>query len=126
MDSTRRAIKPLEILGRWLDEAAEAQLPAPRAMTLVTATADGRPSARLVTLKRLEDDGLVFTTGLWTRKVEELRDNPAVATTFYWPALGRQARVEGHAAIAASGAGRGAVRRSASRPPVAGAGLSPG
>jgi len=93
--------EPLEILGRWLDEAAEARVPAPRSMTLVTATADGRPSARLVTLKRLEDGGLVFTTALWTRKVEELRGNPAVAAVFHWPALGRQARVEGRAEIAA-------------------------
>ena len=69
--------EPLEILGRWLDEAAEARAPAPRAMTLVTATADGRPSARLVTLKRLEDEALVFTTALWTRKADELRRNPA-------------------------------------------------
>ncbi len=93
-------LEPLEILGRWLDEAAEAEVPAPRAMTLVTATVDGRPSARLVTLKRLEDDGLVFTTALWTRKAEELRRNPAVAAVFHWPTLGRQARVEGYAAIA--------------------------
>jgi pyridoxamine 5'-phosphate oxidase len=92
--------KPFEILDRWLDEAAQAQVPAPRSMTLVTATADGRPSARLVTLKRLEDDGLVFTTALWTRKVEVLRDNPAVAAVFHWPVLGRQARIEGRAAIA--------------------------
>lgn len=92
--------EPLEILGRWLDEAAAAEVPAPRAMTLVTATAAGRPSARLVTLKRLEDDGLVFTTALWTRKAAELRRNPAVAAVFHWPALGRQARVEGRAEIA--------------------------
>jgi pyridoxamine 5'-phosphate oxidase len=92
--------EPLEILGRWLDEAAEARVPAPRAMTLVTATTAGRPSARLVTLKRLGDKGLVFTTALWTRKVEELQRNPAVAAVFHWPALGRQARIEGRAAIA--------------------------
>lgn len=69
-------------------------------MTLATTTADGRPSARLVTLKELADGALVFTTGLWTRKVEELRGNPRVAATFYWPALGRQARIEGRAEIA--------------------------
>jgi pyridoxamine 5'-phosphate oxidase len=75
-------------------------VPAPRAMTLATATADGRPSARLVTLKRLAGDALVFTTALWTRKARELRDNPRVAATFYWPTLGRQARIEGRAEIA--------------------------
>jgi pyridoxamine 5'-phosphate oxidase len=92
--------EPLELLRRWLEDAEEASVPAPRAMTLATAAADGRPSARLVSLKRLDGDGLVFTTALWTRKVGELRDNPRVAATFYWPALGRQVRVEGLAEIA--------------------------
>lgn len=91
---------PLELLGRWLEDAGAAGVPAPRAMSLATATAEGRPSARLVTLKRLTNDALVFTTALWTRKVAELRDNPRVATTFYWPSLGRQVRVEGRAEIA--------------------------
>ena len=94
------ASKPLELLGRWLEDAEAAGVPAPRAMTLATATAEGKPSARLVTLKRITDDALVFTTALWTRKVAELRDNPRVATTFYWPSLGRQVRVEGTASIA--------------------------
>ncbi len=91
---------PLELLGRWLEDAEQAGVPAPRAMSLATATADGRPSARLVSLKRLSSDALVFTTALWTRKVGELRENPRVAATFYWPALGRQARIEGRAEIA--------------------------
>jgi pyridoxamine 5'-phosphate oxidase len=91
---------PLEILGRWLGEANEAGVPAPRAMTLATVGADDRPSARLVSLKRLSDEALVFTTALWTRKAAELRDNPHAAATFYWPTLGRQVRVEGRAEIA--------------------------
>src|SRR6188768_945043 len=90
---------PVELLGRWLEDAEEAGVPAPRAMTLATATAEGRPSARLVTLKRLTGDALIFTTALWTRKVEELRNNPGVAATLYWPALGRQTRIEGRAEI---------------------------
>ena len=88
---------PLEILGRWLEEAEDAKAPAPRAMTLVTATRDGRPSARTVSLKRLEDDALVFTTALWTRKAQEIESNPQVALLFHWPALGRQVHVTGHA-----------------------------
>ena len=70
------------------------------AMTLVTSGAGGRPSARVVSLKRLEGERLVFTTALWTRKVEELRINPHVAAVFFWPALGRQVRIEGRAEIA--------------------------
>lgn len=99
METTERA-DPLEILGRWLDEARESGAEAPAVMTLVTATADGTPSARVVSLKRLEADALVFTTALWTRKVEELRANPRVAAVFYCPALGRQVRIEGRGEIA--------------------------
>ena len=69
-------------------------------MTLVTTTKDGEPSARVVSLKRLEDDALIFTTALWTRKTNELRANPRVAAVFYWPSLGRQVRISGRAAIA--------------------------
>ncbi len=91
---------PLQVLDRWLGDAREAGVPAPAAMTLVTANADARPSARVVSLKRLEAGALVFTTGLWTRKAEELSGNPAVAAVFFWPTLGRQARVEGEAETA--------------------------
>jgi pyridoxamine 5'-phosphate oxidase len=86
---------PLEVLGRWLQEAEEAGLPDARAMALATADGDGRPSVRIVSLKRLETDALVFTTGLWTRKAAELRANSRTAVVFHWPSLGRQARVEG-------------------------------
>jgi pyridoxamine 5'-phosphate oxidase len=99
METTERA-NPLKILGAWLDEARAAQIPAAAVMTLVTATENGRPSARMVSLKRLDADALVFTTALWTRKAEELRANPQVAAVFHWPQLGRQARVEGRAEIA--------------------------
>jgi pyridoxamine 5'-phosphate oxidase len=92
---------PLGQLDRWLADAREAGVEAPMAMTLATTGADGRPSARVVSLKRLEGDRLVFTTALWTRKVEELRINPRVAAVFFWPALGRQVRIEGRAEIAA-------------------------
>lgn len=69
-------------------------------MTLATVSGDGLPSARVVSLKRLEAGALVFTTGLWTRKAEELRGNPQVAAVFHWPTLGRQVRVEGRAKVA--------------------------
>lgn len=91
---------PIQLLAGWLDEADEAGVPAPMAMTLATASGDGRPSARVVSLKRLEDGALIFTTGLWTRKAEELRDDPRVAAVFHWPTLGRQVRIEGSAEVA--------------------------
>jgi pyridoxamine 5'-phosphate oxidase len=91
---------PVQLLAVWLDDARDADVPTPGAMTLVTVGADGCPSARVVTLKQLEADSLVFTTGLWTRKARELRANPHVAAVFYWPTLDRQVRVEGRAHIA--------------------------
>lgn len=91
---------PLEILGSWLEEARAAGVVAPGAMTLVTATDEGRPSARMVSLKRLEARALVFTTALWTRKAAELIANSQVAAVFYWPTLGRQVRIEGRGEIA--------------------------
>lgn len=91
----------MEQLGRWLVDARAAGVAAPMAMTLATTGADGQPSARVVSLKRLEGDRLIFTTALWTRKVEELRINSRVAAVFFWPALGRQVRIEGRAEIAA-------------------------
>lgn len=92
--------EPLALLARWLLEAREGGAPAPAAMTLSTAGASGKPSARVVSLKRLDGDGLVFTTGLWTRKAEELSANSCVAAVFHWPTLGRQALLEGRAEIA--------------------------
>jgi pyridoxamine 5'-phosphate oxidase len=91
---------PLQTLAEWLDEARAAELPTPGAMTLATVDEAGRPSARVVSLKRLEAGALVFTTGLWTRKAAELRGNPRVAATFHWPGLNRQARIEGNAEVA--------------------------
>jgi pyridoxamine 5'-phosphate oxidase len=97
MAERRSALAPLEILDRWIGEAEHARAPAPRAMTLVTATEDGRPSARTVSLKRLEEDALLFTTALWTRKAQEIESNPQVALLFHWPTLGRQAHITGRA-----------------------------
>ncbi len=93
-------IEPLALLDRWLSEARETGAPTPTAMSLATAGAGGQPSARVVSLKRLDGEGLVFTTALWTRKAAELRANARVAAVFHWPALGRQVRIEGRAAIA--------------------------
>jgi pyridoxamine 5'-phosphate oxidase len=92
--------EPLKLLARWLAQAGEAGAPAPTAMTLATTGADDRPSARVVSLKRLDGEGLLFTTALWTRKARELAGNPRVAAVLYWPTLGRQARIEGRAEVA--------------------------
>ncbi len=93
-------LEPLALLDRWLSDARAAGAPTPAAMSLATASANGQPSARVVSLKRLDDEGLVFTTALWTRKAAELRANSLVAAVFHWPTLGRQVRIEGRGTIA--------------------------
>ncbi len=91
---------PLAELGAWIEEARESGLPHPGSAAFVTVGDGDRPSARTVTLKRLEEDGLIFTTALWTRKAREIEVNPHVALLFHWPSLGRQVQVSGRAARA--------------------------
>jgi pyridoxamine 5'-phosphate oxidase len=88
---------PLRELGRWIEDARQAGLANPSSVAFITVGVDGRPSARTVSLKRLEPDALVFTSALWTRKVRELDENPQVALLFHWPSLGRQVHVMGEA-----------------------------
>jgi pyridoxamine 5'-phosphate oxidase len=86
---------PVEQLRHWLEEAREAGIQLPEAMTLATATRDGAPSARMVLLKDLDDAGLSFFTSYASRKGTELAENPQAALVLYWHAFGRQVRVEG-------------------------------
>jgi pyridoxamine 5'-phosphate oxidase len=85
---------PLVALRAWLAEA-ERGSSRPDAMTLATATADGRPSARIVLLRGLDERGLAFFTNRESRKGRELDENPRAALVLHWPELGRQVRVEG-------------------------------
>ncbi|GAA4386253.1 pyridoxamine 5'-phosphate oxidase [Hymenobacter koreensis] len=81
---------------RWLDEALQAQLDEPTAMTVSTVGPDGQPSARIVLLKGLPDDaGFLFYTNYDSRKGQELATLPKAAITFFWPGLERQVRMEG-------------------------------
>jgi pyridoxamine 5'-phosphate oxidase len=85
---------PLVSLQSWVQEA-EASSTAPQAMTLATATGDGRPSARVLLLRGIDERGLTFFTNRGSRKGEELGANPRAALVLHWWDLGRQARVEG-------------------------------
>jgi pyridoxamine 5'-phosphate oxidase len=87
-------VEPLAVFERWLDEAWKGE-PNAHAMTLATATREGRPSARLVLLKGLDRRGFVFYTNLASRKSEELYANPYAALCFLWKSLNRQVRIEG-------------------------------
>jgi pyridoxamine 5'-phosphate oxidase len=88
------ALDPLALFRDWFEEARSAG-EVPEAMTLATADAGGRPSARMVLLKGADEQGFTFFTGYESRKGRELAENPRAALVFYWPALGRQVRVEG-------------------------------
>lgn len=89
------AADPVAQLRRWLDQAREACPEEFTAMTLATADRAGRPSARIVLLKGIDERGLVFYTNYDSRKGREILENPLAALVLYWPALDRQVRVEG-------------------------------
>jgi pyridoxamine 5'-phosphate oxidase len=86
---------PLRQFKRWFEAAREADVAVPEAMALATAAADGRPSARMVLLKRADEHGFGFHTNYESRKGVELTENPRAALLFYWRPPGRQVRVEG-------------------------------
>ena len=86
---------PFRQFAAWLQQALESQLREPTAMTLATATPDGRPSARVVLLKGHDERGFVFFTNYLSHKGRELADNPRAALNFYWAELERQVRIEG-------------------------------
>lgn len=87
---------PLEQFQVWLSEAIELPEDDPFAMTLSTVASDGLPGARIVSLKRVDDQGLVFTTST-SQKTSELEHQPVAALVFYWPRLQRQVRLRGMA-----------------------------
>ncbi|TDC24273.1 pyridoxamine 5'-phosphate oxidase [Kribbella albertanoniae] len=86
---------PIVQFGVWLAQATEAGIAEPNAMVLATADADGRPSARTVLLKGLDERGLVFYTNQQSRKADDLAANPHCALVFPWHAMERQVRIEG-------------------------------
>jgi len=86
---------PIKQFDKWFNEALKAKVPEPNAMTLATATADGRPSARIVLLKGFDENGFAFYTNYLSRKGKELAKNPNAAIVFHWIELERQVRIEG-------------------------------
>jgi pyridoxamine 5'-phosphate oxidase len=86
---------PFKQFKTWFDEALTAQLPEPNAMTIATATSDGKPSARIVLLKDYDERGFVFYTNYESHKGQQLVENPWGAIAFWWAELERQVRIEG-------------------------------
>jgi pyridoxamine 5'-phosphate oxidase len=86
---------PLALLEAWLADAQDAGMRDANAMTIATAGADGRPSARTVLLRGLGDDGLRFYTNRLSLKGRQLAENPRAQALLFWRELGRQVLVHG-------------------------------
>lgn len=85
---------PLDALQIWVNQAIEAEVEEPTAMSISTISKNNVPSSRQVLLKEIKSEGLVFYTNYSSRKGQEIENNPHVALNFFWPALERQVRVQ--------------------------------
>jgi pyridoxamine 5'-phosphate oxidase len=86
---------PFQLFDRWLAEAQQSEPNDPEAMAFASADSEGRPSVRMVLLRRHGPDGFGFFTHLDSRKGRELLANPHGALVIHWKSLRRQVRVEG-------------------------------
>jgi pyridoxamine 5'-phosphate oxidase len=91
-------IDPIALFDEWFAEARASEPADANAMALATADRNGRPSARMVLLKRHGAEGFTFYTNLSSRKAEDLKANPHAALLFHWKSLRRQIRIEGSVA----------------------------
>ena len=90
---------PIYLYRTWFAEATSSEPDLAEAANLATASAEGRPSSRLVLVRLREDGDFEFHTNRQSRKGREMAENPYVALTWHWKSLGRQVRVEGVAAL---------------------------
>ncbi len=95
LDESASAADPMTQFGTWFQQALDAQLPEPNAMTLATVAADGRPSTRVVLIKGFDERGIVWYTNYASRKGHELAIHPHAALQFHWVELERVVRIEG-------------------------------
>ena len=95
LDEEASLADPIAQFELWLNQALEAQLPEPNAMTLATVGADARPSTRVVLIKGVDARGLVWFTNYESRKGQELALHPHAALQFHWVELERVVRIEG-------------------------------
>jgi pyridoxamine 5'-phosphate oxidase len=86
---------PIVEVRRWMQVAVDGGISTPNAMTLATVDERGRPAARIVLLKEIDDRGFVFYTNYDSRKGRDLAVHPSAALVLYWEPLHRQVRVEG-------------------------------
>jgi pyridoxamine 5'-phosphate oxidase len=95
LEIAEMASHPFEQFTAWLAEATRPEIHEPNAMTLATATPEGKPSARMVLLKGVDTRGFLFFTNYHSRKGQELAHNSQAAAVFWWGLLERQVRLEG-------------------------------
>jgi pyridoxamine 5'-phosphate oxidase len=95
LDESASLPDPIEQFGLWLQQAIDAKLPEPNAMTLATVGADGRPSTRVVLIKGVDARGVAWYTNYDSRKGRELAQHPFAALQFHWVEMERVVRIEG-------------------------------
>jgi pyridoxamine 5'-phosphate oxidase len=95
LDEGASAADPLAQFRHWFQQALDAKLPEPNAMTLATVGEGGRPSTRIVLVKGFDERGVVWYTNYESRKGRELAANPHAALQFHWVELERVVRIEG-------------------------------
>jgi pyridoxamine 5'-phosphate oxidase len=95
LNETASESDPLQQFALWFQQALEAQLPEPNAMTLATVGENGRPSTRVQLIKGFDARGIVWYTNYQSRKGRELAANPFAALQFHWVELERVVRIEG-------------------------------
>lgn len=95
LDEDASEADPLRQFERWLQQALDARLPEPNAMTLATVGEHGRPSTRVVLIKGCDARGIVWYTNYHSRKGRELAARPFAALQFHWVELERVVRIEG-------------------------------
>jgi pyridoxamine 5'-phosphate oxidase len=95
LEISQVADHPIKQFEAWFQEAQDSKIPEPNFMTFATSSIDGKPSARILLLKGIEEDGFVFFTNYNSRKGKELALNPNAAIVFFWLEMQRQVRIEG-------------------------------
>jgi pyridoxamine 5'-phosphate oxidase len=94
-DTAEVPADPVSLFAKWLQQAVDAGVHEPHAMTLSTVDAQGMPRARVLILKAVDPSGWHFAVSSVSQKGRDLAAHPAAALTFYWPALVRQVRITG-------------------------------
>lgn len=95
LDQQSIPASPFELLNVWMNEAIEAQVQEPYAMSLATCGVDNKPSVRIVLLREITDKGIVFYTNYESAKGQDIAENPNAEALFFWHKLERQMRISG-------------------------------